>query len=422
MNYENIQYHKVNLKNYEKLNVENFLWRIRNDPVSRNFSINSDYIDFKNHNAWFKAKLQDDSKSVIYLCLLKNKKIGVVRFEKLSLKNIFEVSIILAPEYRGYKISEKLLNGAFFEFFKKHKDAKILAKIHTQNISSKKLFMNLGFEKTDIYPSSENFETYINSDNNFQNIKINFDDTTNKKKTIGIMQPTFLPWLGYFALMHQVDYFILLDDVQLSKQSWQVRNRIKNSSGNPSWLTLPIKKHPLSTKINEVEINEDKRLVKKIIKAFEHNYSKTPFFHEAYDLIQKNIYYSTLSEITSNIISDAKSCIGISTPIYKSSDLDIGNGPKEQRLIDIIKYFSCSEYISPIGSYKYLESKEAKNLFKENKIKLRYLHYIHPRYKQRGNSFIEQLGIVDCISNVGYKDTMEIVNLGINKPTRKPVL
>ena len=78
--------------------------------------------------------------------------------------------------------------------------------------------------------------------------------------------------------MHQVDYFILLDDVQLSKQSWQVRNRIKNSSGNPSWLTLPIKKHPLSTKINEVEINEDKRLVKKIIKAFEHNYSKTPFF------------------------------------------------------------------------------------------------------------------------------------------------
>ena len=156
MNYENIQYHKVNLKNYEELNVENFLWRIRNDPVSRNFSINSDYIDFKNHNAWFKAKLQDNSQSIIYLCLLKNKKIGVVRFEKLSLEDIFEVSIILAPEYRGYKISEKLLNGAFFEFFKKQKDSKILAKIHTQNISSKKLFMKLGFEKTDIYTSSEN--------------------------------------------------------------------------------------------------------------------------------------------------------------------------------------------------------------------------------------------------------------------------
>ena len=51
--------------------------------------------------------------------------------------------------------------------------------------------MKLGFEKTDIYASSENFETYINSDNNFQNIKINLDITTDKKKTIGIMQPTF---------------------------------------------------------------------------------------------------------------------------------------------------------------------------------------------------------------------------------------
>ena len=128
MNYENIQYHKVNLKNYEELNVENFLWRIRNDPVSRNFSINSDYIDFKNHNAWFKAKLQDNSQSIIYLCLLKDKKIGVVRFEKLSLEDIFEVSIILAPEYRGYKISEKLLNGAFFEFFKNKKIQKFWPK------------------------------------------------------------------------------------------------------------------------------------------------------------------------------------------------------------------------------------------------------------------------------------------------------
>ena len=78
---------------------------------------------------------------------------------------------------------------------------------------------------------------------------------------------------------------------------------------------LPIKKHPLSTKINEVEINEDKRLVKKIIKAFEIIILKH-HFHEAYDN-SKNIYYSTLSEITSNIISDAKSYINKYSNIKK---------------------------------------------------------------------------------------------------------
>tara|TARA_B110000444_G_scaffold261547_1_gene315071 strand:- start:11846 stop:13114 length:1269 start_codon:yes stop_codon:yes gene_type:complete len=422
MNSKIPQYLKLNLGNYKKLDSENFLWRIRNDPTSREFSVNSEYINFETHETWLHSKLQNNLQSVIYLCIFGNDKIGVVRFEKFSLEDIFEVSIILSPEYRGYKISENVLSGAFREFLKEYKSSKILAKIHKKNISSKKLFANLGFEKKDIYPSNDNFYTYVNTNNNFHNLEINFSKTIVKKNTIGIMQPTFLPWLGYFALMQQVDCFVLLDDVQLSKQSWQVRNRIKNSSGDPSWLTLPIKKHPLGTKINKIEISEDKRLIKKIVSSFEHNYYKTPFFHEASDLIKKNIFNKTLSEITSNIILDAKSCIGITTPVFKSSELNISNGSKEQRLVDIINYFDCNEYISPVGSSDYLEKKEARKLFKKNKINLHYLHFEHPKYKQSGRFFLEQLGIVDCVSNIGYKDTMDIINLGINKPTKKPVL
>ena len=86
--------------------------------------------------------------------------------------------------------------------------------------------MKLGFEKTDIYASSENFETYINSDNNFQNIKINLDITTDKENYWN-NATNFFTLVGYFAHMHQVDYFILLDDVQLSKQSWQVETVLK---------------------------------------------------------------------------------------------------------------------------------------------------------------------------------------------------
>ena len=422
MNSKILHYLKLNQNNYKELGAENFLWRIRNDPTSRKFSINSDYINFENHKKWLNSKLQDNLQSVIYLCKFGNEKIGVVRFEKFSLENIYEVSIILAPEYRGYKISENLLSGALREFLKEYKSSEILAKIHMKNTSSKKLFANLGFEKTDTYPSNPNFYTYVNKKNNFHNVEINLSKTIVKKNTIGIMQPTFLPWLGYFALMQQVDCFVLLDDVQLSKQSWQVRNRIKNSSGDPSWLTLPVKKHPLGTKINKIEISEDKRLIKKIVSSFEHNYYKTPFFHEAYDLIQKNIFNKTLSEISSNIILDAKSCIGITTPVFKSSELNINNGPKEQRLVDIINYFNCNKYISPVGSSDYLEQKEARDLFEKNKINLHYLHFEHPKYKQSGKFFLEQLGIVDCVSNIGYKDTLDTINLGINKPTNQPVL
>ena len=112
----------------------------------------------------------------------------------------------------------------------------------------------------------KDFDSYVLEFNKLVNSKaVSVDNTNNNQKTVGIMQPTFLPWLGYFALMEQVDYFVLLDDVQLSKQSWQVRNRIKMNNDNKLWLSLPIKKNRLYTNINEVEISDDQRLINKIL-------------------------------------------------------------------------------------------------------------------------------------------------------------
>ena len=74
-------------------------------------------------------------------------------------------------------------------------------------------------------------------------------------KSIAIMQPTYLPWLGYFAMIDQVDVFIIFDSVQFSKRSWQQRNQIKTASG-PMWLTVPVaSKGKRGQLINEVEID-----------------------------------------------------------------------------------------------------------------------------------------------------------------------
>ena len=59
------------------------------------------------------------------------------------------------------------------------------------------------------------------------------------RKKVAIMQPTFLPWTGYVALMDHVDEFVFLDHVQFDKRSWQQRNRIKTANG-PQWLTVPV--------------------------------------------------------------------------------------------------------------------------------------------------------------------------------------
>ena len=92
-----------------------------------------------------------------------------------------------------------------------------------------------------------------------------------------ISQPSFIPYGGYFSLISNVDRFILLDDVQFDKRSWQQRNYI-NISGEPKLLTIPvISKGKLNQKINEVQIDYENLDLYKIFKTIELNYKKEFF-------------------------------------------------------------------------------------------------------------------------------------------------
>ena len=94
---------------------------------------------------------------------------------------------------------------------------------------------------------------------------------------IGILQPVFLPWLGYFEQMARVDHFVFLDDVQYTAQDWRNRNRIKTASGS-IWLTVPVKGHPLGALIRGIEINQEQKWLRKHLLSIEQNYRNCPHF------------------------------------------------------------------------------------------------------------------------------------------------
>ena len=100
------------------------------------------------------------------------------------------------------------------------------------------------------------------------------------------MQPTFLPWIGYFDMMDQVDHFILYDDVQLAKRSWQIRNRIKTAQGE-LFLTVPVKKTKNRDEllISEAEISYEENWQSKHLKSIEIAYGKAPYFSEVFHFI-----------------------------------------------------------------------------------------------------------------------------------------
>lgn len=230
---------------------------------------------------------------------------------------------------------------------------------------------------------------------------------------IAVMQPTFLPWLGYFDLIDQSDVFVLYNNVQFSKQSWQVRNRINTHSGI-QWLNIPVIKCPLSTPIEEVKIDNTKPWKKKILMSLKVNYGKSGHFLAIYEWLEGLIgsQYLRLEEFNNRFIEETSTILGIKTKFIKSSELSLQSTDRVGKLLEIAKLTRASRYISTIGAYDYLLAEQAGAKFKNEKISLVF-HQYHPVvYKVHHQQFEPYMSILDCLFNNGFGHTLEIIRNG----------
>lgn len=220
------------------------------------------------------------------------------------------------------------------------------------------------------------------------------------------MQPTYLPWSGYFGLLNSVDLFIFLDSVQFERRSWQQRNQIKIVNGS-QWLTVPVNsKGKRDQKINEVEIDLNSRHYEKHQKSITLNYNKSLFFNNTskaiFEIFEKNI--NNLSCLNIELINLLNNLLGIKTKTLKSSDL-MSKGVKSNLLASICSEVGAKEYISPQGSKSYLDISDA---FDEIETKIHYFKYTHPRYSQNFDGFLENMSVIDLLMNCG-EESLELI-------------
>lgn len=236
---------------------------------------------------------------------------------------------------------------------------------------------------------------------------------------IAIMQPTFNSWLGYYDLIDKCELFVFYDDVQLTKRSWQVRNRILTSNGE-LFLTIPILNigHRDDIKINNAQINYNEKWINKHLKSLDLAYKKAPFYGEVYAIIE-NLYnkkYDKLSELNISFITEISQKIGIQSEFICSSSLKGITGSKDERLVAICKNLNAVEYLSPQGSASYIEEFSPGGEFTKNFIELYYHNYEHPTYPQYGNlDFLPYMGIFDLLFNVGFTNALEVIISGRRK-------
>jgi hypothetical protein len=223
---------------------------------------------------------------------------------------------------------------------------------------------------------------------------------------VAIMQPTYLPWIGYFGLMDSVDIFIHLDSVQFAKRSWQQRNQIKTEKG-PTWLTVSVLSKGLrDQKITDVRIDLEKKSLNKQIRTIELAYSKTPYFRAYADglFAIMALNQGGLSKLNIELIKWLRKILGIQTPLICASELETV-GTKASLLLHLCQQVNGEEYISPPSSEEYLSES---SVFKNAGIPIRYFKFNHPKYQQRYGEFISHMSIIDLLFNEGPR-SMEII-------------
>ncbi|MBK1992419.1 WbqC family protein [Campylobacter sp. 2018MI35] len=226
---------------------------------------------------------------------------------------------------------------------------------------------------------------------------------------IAIMQPTFLPWIGYFCMIAKVKYFVFLDNVQFEQRSWQSRNKIKLQE-KEHFISLSHQKTSQKTLICDIKLSKDTKWKDKILKTFYHAYSKSDNFNLIFDSLKYNLNkHENLCELNISLINAICKILEINTPLFRSSMLDLSDLKRENLLVAICKKLDAKDYLSANGSKIYLDKEEAKKLFKDNEINISYFDFTHPIYKQnlnkRGGGFIPYLSVVDFLCSV--KDPRE---------------
>lgn len=214
---------------------------------------------------------------------------------------------------------------------------------------------------------------------------------------LGIMQPYFFPYIGYFQLINAVDRFIVYDDVTFIKQGWINRNRIL-TNGSPLLFSVPLRGASSNKFIRDVHIDNVAYVgwCKKFLKTLEQNYRKTPQYENVLSIIKHVLACNAqpISVLALHTIKATCAYLGITTIIVDTA-INYNNShlKAEDRIIDICRQESAQIYVNAAGGrelYSY-------DNFKSNGIELKFLKSRDISYKQLGNPFVPWLSIIDVL-------------------------
>ena len=234
-----------------------------------------------------------------------------------------------------------------------------------------------------------------------------------------VLQPTYLPWLGYFEMVDAADQFVVLDHVQFEGSSWQSRNRIAGPNG-VIMLSVPV----LSDGTTQVPIIR-KRIdyrqswVRKHLGSMESAYRKAPFFEQYIDGIRAILASQPemLVDLTLPLIRYIADCLGIETAFRRSSEI-VKEGEdqldKTGRLLSLCRQSGTTLLFEGASGANFLDT----HRFAESGIEVVFQNYQHPVYHQLRQGFTPNMSAIDLLFNCG-SESLAVLRTGLRRsPSR----
>ena len=222
---------------------------------------------------------------------------------------------------------------------------------------------------------------------------------------VAIHQFHYFPWIGYLDKMAKADKFILLNDVQLSKDSAMHRARVLTNDGKEKYLTICYaKENWMEKKSSEIYLNEaidwQQRQVNFIMNNYRHKENFEQIWTEIEHIFQKK--YLLLNDVLLDSLLTTRKLFGIETELLLQSDLTYDESAKKNFLVlELCKSVGADVYLSGIGAKKYMEV----DTFVQEGIQVVYHDFKHPEYRQSGNQeFQLYMSSLDLLFNEGIEN------------------
>lgn len=223
---------------------------------------------------------------------------------------------------------------------------------------------------------------------------------------VAIMQPYFLPYIGYFQLMSAVDVFVIYDNIKYTKKGWINRNRFL-LNGEPTEFALPLKKDSDFLDVRDRRLAADFDSTK-ILNRFQAAYRKAPQFEAIFPQVEAILRHpeSNLFDFIHHSVQWVARVLDLRTRLVVSSTLDIDHGLKGQdKVLAVCECLGARSYINAIGGQELYDGAS----FEARGMELRFIQSLPHEYRQFSGTFVPWLSILDVLMFNPVEEVRELL-------------